>query len=79
MGVFRLQSKPSRSISRSLNFWIFPDGVAGIASRTIEPLGDVLHRDLLRLQELDHAGEGQRLAGLGHDHGAGALAQALVG
>ena len=29
------QSIPSRNISRSLNFWILPDGVAGSASRTI--------------------------------------------
>ena len=33
------QAAPSRSISRSLNFWIFPDGVAGIASRTISRSG----------------------------------------
>ena len=34
IGNSGVQSVPSRSISRSLNFWILPEGVAGSASRT---------------------------------------------
>ncbi len=75
----RDQSVPSRSISRSLNFWIFPDGVAGIASRTISRSGMYCTRDLLGLQELDHRRRSRCVwPGLGHDHRAGALAQPLV-
>src|SRR5450631_2955993 len=44
-----------------------------------QALRDVLQRDLLHLEELDHPGEVDALPRLGHDHRAGTLAESLVG
>ena len=70
---------PLRTISRRRNFWIFPDGVAGIAGVTTSFSGMYWMAKLLRLEEFAHGREVEGGAGSRHHHRAGALAQALVG
>ncbi len=67
-----------RSSSRSLNFWIFPDGVDGMVSRTIRRSGMALDRHLLALQEVDDRRQVHAVARPRHHHRTGPLAQAFV-